>query len=96
MSLNQSNTDSAVFSVFMSKLVAKLATENKNFRATTRFLIDNARYHTNSSVIQRLQKQGCHVHFLGPYSWSSSTAEYLFAALKSMNMNNHGQRTGKG
>ena len=55
--------------MFVTKLVAKLCTEDKNIRLKIRLLIDNAKYHTNRKLVERLQDQGINMHFLGPYSW---------------------------
>ncbi len=54
-----------------------------------------SRYHTATAVVEKLQKQGCHIHFLGPYSWETSVCEYLFAWLKKGDLNPEQITTGK-
>ena len=54
MSMHQANTDSEVFAVFCTKLLAKLITEDQNARSKVRLLIDNAAYHKNEAVVHRL------------------------------------------
>ena len=95
MAIGQANSDACVFSCFMTKLLAKLESEDKHFRWKTRVLIDNAKYHTVDQVTERLKLKGCNTHFLGPYSWETSPCEYVFAWYKSTNNNEDRLLTGK-
>jgi transposase len=87
LSMTQVNTNAEVFAVFMTKLVEKLQSKNKNFRQKTRLLLDNAAYQRNAKIMERFRLQGITVQYLGPYSFRSSPCEYLFSALKSVNLN---------
>ena len=58
MAMNQVNTDSEVFAVFCTKLLAKLIGEDKYARTKVILLIDNASYHKNEAVVDRLMAQG--------------------------------------
>ena len=81
-SIVQANVDHEVFCIFISKLVAKLTTEDANWKSKTIFVLDNASYHHDEMVLNQLKLQGCDVIFLGPYSFAAAPIELFFSALK--------------
>ena len=54
-SIVQANVDHEVFCLFISKIVAKLTTENRNWRKDTIMMLDNAPYHHHLMVLNQLK-----------------------------------------
>ena len=94
-SIVQANVDHQVFCIFITKLVAKLTTEDANWRSKTILMFDNASYHHDIMVLNQLQLQGCDIIFLGPYSFAAAPCELFFSALKRTQLNPHHLATGK-
>ena len=68
--------------MFLTKLVAKLTSEDINWKSKTILLMDNASYHHDEMVLNQLKLQGVDIIFLGPYSFSAAPIELFFSALK--------------
>lgn len=94
-SLLQLNTDQNVFCVFISKLVAKLTSEDRNWRDNSLILIDGARYQTSDESIRYMKSLGLKVCISAPYSYASAPIEYAFAYFKNTNLNPDRRKTGK-
>ena len=58
-------------------------------------MLDNAKWHTNAVMKERLAKMQLPVIFSWPYSYSSAPVELVFAALKLCELNSSRQPTGK-
>ena len=71
-SLTQANTDSDVMCLFLRKLMAQLDRERPGWQEDTTILLDNAAWHTNPVMKQRLARMQLHVIFSGPYSYSTA------------------------
>ena len=93
--LTQVNTDARVFCLFISKLVAKLTKEDKEWRRNTMILIDGAKYQTCEESQKYMLALGMKVCITAPYSYSSSPIEYAFAHFKSVQLNPDHIKTGK-
>ena len=55
-SLTQTNTDSDVMMLFMQHLIKQLDSESANWRASTTFLFDGAKWHTGSEMREYFRK----------------------------------------
>jgi hypothetical protein len=53
--MTQTNTDRWVFSLFVTKLLGKLHAEDPRFRENLVLLLDNAGYHKEPEVRERLR-----------------------------------------
>ena len=60
--------------------------EEADWRNSTMFLWDNARYHTSAEMRAYFRKMEVPIIFSGPYSYSASSIETLFSALKRGNL----------
>ena len=58
-------------------------------------MLDNAKWHTNAVMKERLAKMQLPVIFSGPYSYSSAPVALVFAALKLGELNPGRLSTGK-
>ena len=94
-SMYQANTDAKVFCLFISKLMAVLAREDRHFRDTTILMIDGAKYQACPESVEHMKRCGFKVCISAPYSMKSSPIEYAFAFLKSTHLNPDGLKTGK-
>ena len=54
-SIVQANVDHEIFCVFISKLVAKLTSENSKWKRDTILMLDNAPYHHHPMVMNQLK-----------------------------------------
>ena len=94
-SLTQANTDTDVMTTFLRYLVRELDRESPGWQETTTILLDNAAWHTNQIMKQRLARLGLPIIYSGPYSYSSAPIESMFAALKLGDLNPERLPTGK-
>ena len=94
-SLTQVNTDSDVMTMFIRKLMCQLDRERPGWVDNSRILLDNAAWHVNGIMKQRLSRMELPVIFSGPYSYSTAPAELVFAALKLGELNPERLPTGK-
>ena len=58
-------------------------------------LLDGASYHRSKETRNYLANKGVKVVIGGPYAFSAAPIEYFFSALKSVDLNPEGLRTGK-
>ena len=68
--LTQANTDTDVMTTFLRHLMRQLDHETPGWEENTTLLLDNASWHTNLEMKQRLAKLVPHVIYTGPYSYS--------------------------
>ena len=94
-SLTQVNTDSDVMTMFLRKLMSQLDLERPGWVDSSTVLLDNASWHVNRVMKQRLARIELPVIFSGPYSYSTAPAELVFAALKLGDLNPERLPTGK-
>ena len=81
--------------LFMQHLIKQLDAESANWRASTTFLFDGAKWHTGSEMREYFRKMEVQVIYLGPYSYSTAPIELLFGALKRGELNPEHKPTGK-
>ena len=93
--LTQANTDSDVMTTFLRYLVRKLDVESPGWQENSLILLDNASWHTNPVMKQRLARMGLPVIYSGPYCYASAPIELMFAALKLGELNPERLPTGK-
>jgi hypothetical protein len=84
-----------VFCLFISKLVAVLTKEDKDWRKNTMVLMDGAKYQTSDESQKYMQALGLKVCITAPYSFTTSPIELAFAHFKSVNINPENLKTGK-
>ena len=94
-SLAQVNTDHKSFCLFISKLAAKLSSEDRSWRENSILLIDGAKYQTCLESIRHMKAVGFRVCISSPYSYSSTSIEYCFGFLKNKSLNPDGLKMGK-
>ena len=94
-SLTQANTNSDIILMFLSKLVALLTKEDRNWRDKTVFLLDGASYHKSSDTRELLAKFNIKVVISAPYSYDTAPIELLFAELKRNDLNPRSLPAGK-
>ena len=94
-SLTQTNTDSDVMMLFMQYLIKQLDSESANWRASTTFLFDGAKWHTGAEMREYFRKMEVQIIYSGPYSYSTAPIELLFGALKRGELNPEQKPTGK-
>ena len=73
----------------------KLYKQDKNWTEKTVLLLDGASYHRSKETRNYLANKGVKVVIGGPYAFSAAPIEYFFSALKSVDLNPEGLRTGK-
>jgi len=95
LSLTQSNSNSKVMEIFFRQLVLKLNKDRLDWRENTIVILDNASYHSTSSVIKLLESLRIPVIFSGPHSYDTAVCELIFAMFKSGNWNKEGLPMGK-
>ena len=95
LSLTQTNTDSNVFCMFMTKLACILTRERPGFRTDTIFLIDGASWHQSDTTLNHFKRLKLKVIISGPYSYSGAVCELFFSQFKSKELNPEGIRVGK-
>ena len=93
--LTQANTDADVMTTFLRHLVRQLDQEDPGWQETSTILLDNAAWHANALMKQRLARMGLPVIYTGPYSYAAAPVELVFAALKLGDLNPNRLPTGK-
>ena len=93
--LTQANTDADVMTTFLRHLSRQLDREAPAWQESSTILLDNAKWHTNAVMKERLAKMQLPFIFSGPYSYSSAPIELAFAALKLGELNPSRLPTGK-
>ena len=86
-SLTQANTDTDIMTTFIRYLVRELERDDPMWAASTTIVLDNAAWHTNSVIKERLAKMNLPIIYSGPYCYSSAPVELVFAALKLGDLN---------
>ena len=71
----------------MTKLAAKLTSEDRSWRTNTILLIDGAKYQTCKPSITHLKHLGFRVCVSAPYSFAGAPIEYAFSFLKQVELN---------
>ena len=79
----------------MQHLIKQLDSESANWRASTTFLFDRAKWHTGEEMREYFRKMEVQVIYSGPYSYSTAPIELLFGALKRGELNPEQKPTGK-
>ena len=86
-SFMQGNSDVQTTKMMLLRLVEILDLEDKNWRANTILLLDNASYHKGKSIIKLLNGLKVPTLFTSPYSPMLSPIELLFASIKRSDIN---------
>ena len=93
--LTQANTDADVMTTFLRVLARQLDRETPGWQESSTILLDNASWHTNPLMRDRLAKMGLPIMFSAPYCYSTAPIELVFAALKLGELNPERLPTGK-
>ena len=93
--LTQANTDADVMTTFLRALVRQLDQETPGWQENSTILRDNAAWHTNEVMKERLARMELPIIYSGPYSYSTAPIEKVFAALKFGDLNPNRLPTGK-
>ena len=94
-SLTQANTDADVMTTFLRYLSRQLDLETPGWQENTTILVDNAAWHNNPVMMERMARMELPLIFSGPYSYSTAPIELVFSALKLGNLNPSRLPTGK-
>ena len=81
--------------MFLRYLVRELDRESPGWQENSTILLDNAAWHTNAVMRQRLARLQLPIIYSGPYSYSAAPVELVFAALKLGDLNPNRLPTGK-
>ena len=81
--------------LFFTDLILTLDAEDRNWRANTVLMMDNASYHDSKDVLELFKKQRVPVMYLGAYSYHMAPTEMVFAALKVQLLNEDQVQLGK-
>ena len=81
--------------MFLRYLVRELDRESPGWQDNSTILLDNAAWHTNAVMRQRLARLQLPIIYTGPYSYSAAPVELVFAALKLGDLNPNRLPTGK-
>ena len=93
--LTQANTDTDVMTLFLRYLVRRLDLESPGWQENSVILLDNAAWHINPVMKQRLARMQLPIIYSGPYSYSTAPIELMFGALKLGDLNPNRLPTGK-
>ena len=95
LSLTQTNTDSNVFCMFLTKLTCLLTRERPGFRSNTVFVVDGASWHQSEATLRHYKRLQLKVIISGPYSYSAAVCELFFSQFKSKELNPEHRQVGK-
>ena len=84
-----------MIALFLLSLTKALDNETPDWRENTVFLWDGASYHKSAETKAIMLRLGLKVIYSGPYSYSATSAEYLFGTLKNNEFNRDRIPTGK-
>ena len=93
--LTQANTNGDIMVMFLRYLVRQLERDDPLWADKTTILLDNAAWHRNPVIKERLAKMQLPIMYSGPYSYSTAPIELLFSALKLGELNPERLPTGK-
>ena len=77
------------------KLSRQLDKETPGWQENTTILLDNAKWHTNPLMRERLAKMELPISYSAPYCYSTAPIERVFGALKLGDLNPNRLSTGK-
>ena len=80
---------------FLRYLARQLDLESPGWQETSTILLDNAAWHANPVMKQRLARLSLPVIYSGPYCYTSAPIELMFTALKLGDLNPYRLPTGK-
>ena len=80
---------------FLRYLIQQLDLETPGWQEDSTVLLDNAAWHVNPLMKERLAKMELPIIYSGPYSYSTAPIESVFAALKLGDLNPDRLPTGK-
>jgi len=75
--------------------MVKLNKQDKNWQEKTILLLDGASYHRSKETRNYLTNKGVKVVIGGPYAFAAAPIEHYFGALKCVDLNPSGLKTGK-
>ena len=93
--LTQANTDTDIMTTFLNYLKRELDLQEPGWEETSTILLDNAKWHSNVEMKERLAKMQLPVIYSAPYSYTTAPVEKIFAALKLGELNPEKLPTGK-
>jgi hypothetical protein len=87
ISINQGKTTSLTFLFFMVRLCKALDSRDRDWRARSTLLLDNASIHRSKETLASFESMGLPIMFLAPYSFKMAAVEKLFAVVKNRDLN---------
>ena len=93
--LTQANTDADVMVTFLRYLTKQLDIDSPGWQENSTILLDNAAWHTNPVMKERLARLKLPIIYSGPYSYAAAPIESVFAAIKFGDLNPDRLPTGK-
>ena len=80
---------------FLRYLTRQLDLETPGWQENSTILLDNASWHSNVIMKERLSRMALPVIYSGPYAYGAAAIELVFAALKLGDLNPERLPTGK-
>jgi len=93
--LTHANTDSDIMTTFLRYLSRQLDIETPGWQEEATILLDNAKWHSNAKMKERLARMQLPIIYSAPYSYTTAPVESAFAALKFGELNPDRHPTGK-
>ena len=95
ISLLQCNNNSETMEMFFTYMIRHLDNKQPGWRRDTVILLDNASYHSSTTMMEFFEEFQVPICYTGPHSYAASPIELLFAHLKQGELNPEGLPTGK-
>ena len=86
-SINQGKNTTLTFLLFITELSQLLDARDRNWRASSTILLDNASIHRSKEALAAYEALGLPIMFLAPYSFRLAPVEKLFAFVKNRDLN---------
>ena len=95
LSLYQVNSNSQVMELFFGSFIKMMDEKKPGWRKDTVLMMDNAAYHTSSTMMKFYEDHQLPILFTGPHSYAASPVELFFAHFKKQDINPRKLPTGK-
>ncbi len=87
ISINQGKTTSLTFLYFIVRLCKALDSKDRDWRARSTLLLDNASIHRSKETLASFEALGLPIMYLAPYSFKLAAVEKLLSVVKNRDLN---------